>query len=377
MENQTEATTHPWPQADPDYTLKALATLQGPALPGGKHFYKTYTKWVTLNSEQRNKATAYFNSLSDANKAAVIAQVHNLEEAAGNEQSQQAAATSANDRARFMHAMVDPQNSIALTEANSPLEREVLDSPDDRKAPWNEIADNFNNYDLCIYQNATIQHQNGIPVNPYEPNAGMETLATYTYNINPQDESRPKRDGAWCEKMWKEIRGSASRINENYKQSGNQDAENEYTEWIKFCDNFSDVYKYFKAVVPDGTIDNLGRALPGDQQRDSGALGDTDANGKRQRGLSETPGARNRRRQRQRRAQMNGTPVSSTSTSPPTAPTASPSTNANLSSVIGSELSMNRKLTILQYFANYEGYDPLLLERRDKANRMMEEEVFD
>lgn len=177
--------------------------------------------------------------------------------------------------------------------------------------------------------------------------------------------------------MWKEIRGSASRINENYKQSGNQDAENEYTEWIKFCDNFSDVYKYFKAVVPDGTIDNLGRALLGDQQRDSGALGDTDANGKRQRGLSETPGARNRRRQRQRRAQMNGTPVSSTSTSPPTAPTASPSTNANLSSVIGSELSMNRKLTILQYFANYEGYDPLLLERRDKANRMMEEEVFD
>jgi len=225
MANEEQVNDNAWPIADPDFTLRALGQLKGVALPNGKAFYKSYTKWATLNGEQRNKATAYFQSLSDAVKVAVKVTVLALEENAQNNQHQQAALTSANDRARFMHAMVDPINQVALTEANSPLPRGLLDTPDERRAAWDRFAENFNNYELCIYQNATVLYVNGLQVNPYQALPNMETMATFTHNINPSDDARPMRDGAWCEKMWKEVRGTASRINENYRQSGNQDVD--------------------------------------------------------------------------------------------------------------------------------------------------------
>jgi hypothetical protein len=353
-----------WPIADPDFILKALGSLKGDALPNGKAFFKSYTKWNSLTDPQRNKAMAYFNSLSEPVRFAVKTQVNNLIVAAGNETNQQAAITSANDRARFMHAMVDPYNAVALTAANAPLERTLLDSPDDRMAPWETIAGNFNNYEDYPYQNATIQHADGVPLNPYAANIGMESVAVFTHTINPQDDNRPKRDGAWCEKIWKEIRGSASRINENYRKSGNQDCENQYTEWISFCDNYSDVYKYFKCVVDDGFLDNLGRALPANQQRDTGALGDNiDGRG---RALADTPGAVNRRRQRARRTDMTGT----TGASP------AGTVVDNMAIVVGTAMKEQRKQTILQFFASYEGDDPTLLARRDRAFRSMEEEAF-
>jgi len=71
MANEEQLNDNAWPIADPDFTLRALGQLKGAALPNGKAFYKSYTKWATLNGEQRNKATAYFQSLFDAVKVAV------------------------------------------------------------------------------------------------------------------------------------------------------------------------------------------------------------------------------------------------------------------------------------------------------------------
>lgn len=361
-----------WPQEDPDLTLRVLNSLKNDALPNNRPFYKSYTKWASLTRDQKNKATAYFNSLRTPVKIAVRTQVENLANAEVAASRQQSMITSANDRARFMHAMVDPLNQVALTDAMTPLDRPALDAVENRRAPWDIFADNFNDYELCQYQNATIQHENGLPVNPYAALPGLETMADYTYTINPQDDSRPKRDGAWCEKMWKEIRGNATRINENYRKSGNQDAENEFTEWLKFCDNYSDIYKYFRVVVSDGFLDNLGRALPSDQQRDTGGDDDNDVargrRGGRRRTLSNSPGAVNRRRQRQRRAEMrnDGSPDSD---SPPQGVEA-------ISDVIGDELCKQRRQRALQYFASYEGNDEESLIRKNRAISCLEEEAF-
>lgn len=258
-----------WPVADPDYTLKALRQLKGTSLPNGEAFCSTYVKWSSLNLEQRNKATAYFGSLTDAVKIAVKNHVAHLETAVANDQHQQAANTLTNNRARFMHCMVDPLNQELLNAANAPLDRQHLDSVNDRRTFWGQIAVNFNDYEHFKYQNLAIKYA----VNPYQAAMPtMEAFATYTHSINRNEESRPARDGAWCEKIWKEIRGVATRIHENYRQSGNQEAANKFTERIGFCDNYSDVYKYFEAVISEGFIDNLGRALPETEQRDTDVI---------------------------------------------------------------------------------------------------------
>mmetsp|Transcript_9373 Transcript_9373/g.17493 ORF Transcript_9373/g.17493 Transcript_9373/m.17493 type:complete len:377 (-) Transcript_9373:157-1287(-) len=360
-----------WPQVDPDFTLQVLAGLKGAALPNGKPFWKSYTKWNKMDSTQRNKSTAFFNSLSDRVKIAVRTKVENMSREAGAAARHQASVTSANDRARFMHAMVDPKNQVALTAAMTPMDRRQLDSAEERTAPWDKFAENFNNYDDCKYQNATILYVNGNAVNPYQARCGFESMALHTHNINPQEEGRPARDGAWCEKMWKEIRGYASRINENYRKSGNQDAENQNTEWLKFCDNYSEVYKYARAVLDDGVLDNLGRALPGSQQRDTAATGGST---RRTRTYSNTPGAVNRRRQRARaneirQQEQDGSPLPSGGASTPAAIVHS------LTAVVQSEMTNQRRLRALEFLANYEGNDPDRLSQKRNALVELEAEA--
>ena len=364
MSDQEEEGIFPWPQVDPDFVLGALRGLSGRALPNGKAFYRSYRKWNTLTNEQRNKATAYYNSLAPDVKSSLTILVNNLANDAAQTARQQATATSANDRARMMHAMVDPINQPALTDATTPLQRAQLESVDERRAPWDRFADNFNDYELCAYQNATIEYVNDVAVNPYQARRGFESMAVFTHGINPTDDSRPLRDGAWCEKIWKEIRSATSRINENYRKSGQQDAENVNTEWIKFCENYSDVYKYVKAVLSEGHMDNMGRALPRAQQRDTGALRDPV-----ERALSNTPGAINRRRQRQRRTEMldgsGGTRAAVT-----------PDDNTSILKILDKQLNLTRRLKALEHFGNYEGNDPLALHRKAKANARLHLDAF-
>jgi hypothetical protein len=369
MSVQGQEGVFPWPQVDPDFVLGALRGLSGCALPNGKPFFKSYREWNSLTHEQKNKATAYYNSLAPDVKSSLTILVNNLanDEAQTARQSQQAAATSANDRARMMHAMVDPINQPALKDANIPLKRERLNSVDERRAPWDRFADNFNDYELCVYQNATIEYVKGLPVNPYQARLDFETMAVFTHGINPTDETRPLRDGAWCERIWKEIRSATSCINQSYRNSGNQDAENIYTEWIKYCENYSEVYKYVKAVFSDGYMDNMGLALPRAQQRDTGALRDP-----RDRVLSNTPGAVNQRRKRQRRTEMHA------GSSDGSGGTRSAVTHeiSSILQVLDKQLNLTRQMRTLEMFATYVGNDPIALERKVKAIARLHIEAF-
>jgi hypothetical protein len=80
------------------------------------------------------------------------------------------------------------------------------------------------------------------------------------------------------------------------------------------------VYAYAFVLMPEGSLDQLGRALPESEQRDTGRL-TSSGSGRR---LSTTPGAENRRRQRQGRLEMtNRSELSSSSSSPATESTSS------------------------------------------------------
>ena len=68
-------------------------------------------------------------------------------------------------------------------------------------------------------------------------------------------------------------------------------------EWLKFAEKYSDVCVYAIAVVPQGIMDEFGKALPEASQRDTGARGAT-------RVYSDSIGAANRRRQRARRHEL-------------------------------------------------------------------------
>ena len=132
-----------------------------------------------------------------------------------------------------------------------------------------------------------------------------------------------------------------AQIRQNFKKSGQQAAENVYDEWLKFADNYTDVCVYAIAIMQEGTMDQLGKALPDDLQRDTGAR--QAAAPPSARTYSDTIGAVNRRRQRQRRAIMEQNTPDSTTTRP------SP---INVTSVLNNALQSQSRLTALQFLAS-------------------------
>jgi len=83
---------------------------------------------------------------------------------------------------------------------------------------------------------------------------------------------RPVRDGGWLRDTYKYLKGRISLIFINRHDSGNQDAENEYDEWYKFACRFNEeIMIYAIAVIPGPLMDQLGRALPLEAQKDTGA----------------------------------------------------------------------------------------------------------
>jgi hypothetical protein len=136
---------------------------------------------------------------------------------------------------------------------------------------------------------------------------------------------------------------------EAYRKSGNQDAENKYKEFVKFAANYSVVYAYAFVLMPEGSLDQLGRALPESEQRDTGRL-TSSGSGRR---LSTTPGAENRRRQRQRRLEMTNGSESSSSSSPAT---------ESMSSMMSAAMAAQQQQAALMFFATHNN-DPVAQER--------------
>jgi hypothetical protein len=86
--------------------------------------------------------------------------------------------------------------------------------------------------------------------------------------MNPTDSSRPSREAEWIRSQYKEMRSKLTLVREKIKRSGNQENENKYDEWVKFCEG-SDVIAYAKSVLSDDIMDQFGKALPGENQSDT------------------------------------------------------------------------------------------------------------
>jgi hypothetical protein len=102
---------------------------------------------------------------------------------------------------------------------------------------------------------------------------GMESIAVMCFDYNPTMKDRPLRDGAWIRKQYGKMKTEISQCFINYHRSGYQDATNIYDEWIKFATLFNnDVIIYARALFNDTEMDQLGRALPSQLQRDTGGI---------------------------------------------------------------------------------------------------------
>ena len=129
----------------------------------------------------------------------------------------------------------------------------------------------------------------------------MESIANLCHDLNPSMSGRPDRNSDWIRSISKDIRANLTKINMKYRQSGNQDSENKYDEWVKFASGNSlpTVYSYAICLFDASTLDNLGKAIPSDIQKDTGSTS-TIASPAVSRTYSDSVGATNRRRQRQR-----------------------------------------------------------------------------
>lgn len=165
--------------------------------------------------------------------------------------------------------MIDAELQVTWTRALSPLDRDDLDTTEGRKSAYEDLSLAFNDRSGRRCQNACVIYENGEQINPYQAVAGMESIAQTCFDLDLNDDKRPERDGTWVEKQSKEIWGVMSKAYQNYRRSGNQDAESIYSDWCGFVANVSDVYKYC-FIMPSGYLDQLGRALPDEVQRDTG-----------------------------------------------------------------------------------------------------------
>lgn len=99
-----------------------------------------------------------------------------------------------------------------------------------------------------------------------------EGIIKCTWDLNPNASNRPLRDGAWIEKQWEVIKTLLTKVHVDFRRSGNQEAENIFSEWFKFSSKYPDHVTYAVTVMPTGALDQLGKALPELLQKDSGDL---------------------------------------------------------------------------------------------------------
>ena len=222
--------------------------------------------------DQKTKTVHFWKTnISNITRERVLSQARNSIADEITEIKERQAMTNKHDRARILHLRVDPGAAADWTAALREKTRSQLDTDDPDADPWNRLAAKFNDYDTFNYTNAVVQPNvltsKGLPVAVPD----MQALLEYCLDINPCVRDRPLRDAGWLRTQFRDLKGKISVCFNNYRRSGNQEAENIYDEWVKFSSH-NDVIVYSRAILDDSDMDQLGRALPTAVQRDTGAL---------------------------------------------------------------------------------------------------------
>jgi hypothetical protein len=265
----------PFEGIDPQHILDLIHKVPVAECISGKTFWSTYKKWDILGDLQKGKTVLFWQTnLSNETKNKILAEARSISSLDVQEESERQAMTTKHDKARLMHLRKDPGAAADWTAALREKTRAVLDSSDPTADPWNRLAEKFNDYEGFKYTNACIVPNVRSPTTGlYVPVAGMEQIATYCYDFNPTQTGRPIRDASWVRTQWRDIKGKIAICFNNYSSSGNQEEENQFDSWVPFAIGFNnDVLIYARSILNFEDMNNIGRALPKEVQRDTGAV---------------------------------------------------------------------------------------------------------
>ena len=207
-ETIVEPTEEDYNNIDKEFLISKLRNLQATETNDAKQFYKTYTTWSSLSTDQRNKAIKFWtNNVRPHIRRQILEESRNhavVETDIENERQRQ---TNKHDQCRLLHLFVDPTASADWTKARQAKTRLELDARNsvENVDPWNNLAEKFNDYQTNRYINATIVpgQSNAAVGTSYLAVEGMERLATFTNELNPTSGDRPLRDGGWIRDQWK------------------------------------------------------------------------------------------------------------------------------------------------------------------------------
>jgi hypothetical protein len=285
---------------DPQYLLNELKDLPAEDCPQGKKWFqgRTYSIHSNLGPDKLNKFKSFVMLLTPEVRIRCMCNAKEKFEQAKRLITSRQEGTNKNDRCRLMHIVHTPEGKVMLSNAFMPKSRQQLDDPS-FKEPWQAIANLFNDYENYKFINLSIKHDvsTGKPFAPYVAQSGYDSIASRAFDLNPQSSERPVRDAEWCKRIYKELRTELSKIFSKYTRSGNQDAEDEEAEWCKFVDNHDSVYAYAWTIFDMEDFDRMGKVLPEDDQRDTGAIV---FQSPKSRVYSSSIAAQNRKRQRDR-----------------------------------------------------------------------------
>lgn len=276
---QTEDT--PFEGLPPQLVLDRLRKLKPEEIVGGKPFWKSYEKWEKLDQQKRTNAVVFVNSkLTDINRGKLYDDIRkDIANEVRDEKSRQAY-TNKHDKARLLHVRKDPKFAAIWRRALGDKSRQELDADHNKEdaSCWTELATAFNDYKENSYQNACVVPNRVSSSGAKISVPGMERIFEDCHDMDPTSVNRPERDAKWVRTNYREIKSLITLASENYRRSGNHDAENEYDEWVKFSRRSGhDVVTYARALFNDIEIQQIGRAIRSDIARDTGSLPKNDA----------------------------------------------------------------------------------------------------
>jgi len=185
------------------------------------------------------------------------------------EEANRASITNKHDKACLLHLRVDH----TLRE-NDWMQLDDRDGQGGMVRPFDSLASLFND-PANIYDNACIVKNQSDESGCCIPEAGMQMVARWCFDVNPSATNQPVRDGSWVHSKWKELKSKLTIYHADFMLSGNQDAENLVDEWCTFlerCGGVEDVYFYTFTIFTSDDFNFLGKALPKDVQMDTGLI---------------------------------------------------------------------------------------------------------
>jgi hypothetical protein len=264
--------------AHPEIMLRLLLAVPVVNCENGKRLYSSYGKlgWFKLNPQQKAIVKKFFDfNITAELKQELVAKAVNVQLAVQTADKDKQANTSKHDRARLLHVRKDATMQCQWSLLFRQMERSALDSSksDGHVDAAGVIAEFFNDYERNSYDNPCVRKgvlsAEGLPI----AISGLEAVFDFCSDINPSQAQRPMRDGAWVRKHFKEMKTVMSVAYANYRKSGNQEAEDYYAEIVKFCKG-DEITVYGFMLFDKADLEQMGKALPENVQRDTGILGE-------------------------------------------------------------------------------------------------------